>query len=84
MGSSPTPSAINYGEKYIQNMDDKKIEKPLFQEGDWVKYNGEIYKIRGVGFNPSSNQIAYVLEKHNSDCLVSVLQSEAEKSVIAA
>lgn len=62
-------------------MNDNKIKNPLFKEGDWVKYNGIMHKIRAVGFNESADEIVYVLETHNSNFLESVLQSEAIKSM---
>lgn len=62
-------------------MSDNETNIPLFKEGDWVRYNGMIQKIRAVSFNESCNEIVYVLEMHNSDYLQSVLQSEAIKSM---
>ncbi len=50
-------------------MNDNEADKSLFNEGDWVRYNDTIYKVRAVGFHESFGEIVYFLETHNSNLL---------------
>ena len=44
-------------------MDNKKVEKALFKDGDWVKYRGQTYKV-SLAFNPSTDEVIYILQSH--------------------
>ena len=63
-------------------MDNKKVEKALFKDGDWVKYRGQTYKV-SLAFNPSTDEVIYILQSHNS-CAFNISEAEAIKSLTKA
>ncbi len=63
-------------------MTQKLQEQVLFKDGDWVKYRGQTYKV-SLAFNPSANEVTYILQSHNS-CAFSLSQVEAAKSLTKA